>query len=297
MRPQGILLIGTVSLLLLLSGPESAETVAQEAFPPQLEVTECDILFPERVLLASERMGILAEVMGEGTPVSLGQIVARLQDDVPVAALAVADARAAADVAVQVARKEQEQAQAEYDAGLRANQNRSTYPETEITRRRLATEAATLRIEQAEEDLDILRKLRDEALAELETSYLRAPFNGTVNLQMKRVGEGVQQAEPVLELINTDVVHVQGFVPLAELHHWRVGRPVDVYADLSPAVELDFANPVSTRRNETGPYNGVIGFIDKSIQPLSRTVRIWAELPNADGRLRDGMTARMVLAD
>jgi multidrug efflux pump subunit AcrA (membrane-fusion protein) len=297
MRPQGKLLICTVLLLLLLSGPESAETGADESFARGPEVAECTVRFPERVLLASERMGILDEVLSEGTPVSAGQIVARLRDHVLAAALAVADARATADVAVQVARKEQEQAQAEYDSGLRANQNRPTYPETEISRRRLAAEAASLRIQQAEEDLRILEKLRDEALAELETSYLRAPFDGTVNLQMKRVGEGVQHAEPVLELINTEVVHVEGFVPLHELRHWRVGRPVDVYADLSPAIELEISHSVSTRRNEAGPYNGVIGFIDQSIQPLSRTVRIWAEVPNADGRLRDGMTARMVLAE
>jgi biotin carboxyl carrier protein len=296
MRPRGIRII-CMALLLLCFRPESEDADAAGPDRAELEVTECRVLFPERVLLASEQMGILSEVLDEGTPVQQGQIVARLQDDVPRAAVAVAEARAGSDVAVRVAQKEQEQAQAEYDSALRANQNQPTYPETEITRRRLAAEAATLGIEKAAQDLEISRKQRDEAMAELQSSYLRSPIDGMVTLRIKHVGEGIRQADPVVEVVNTDIVHVEGFVTLNEVHQWRVGRPVEVYADLSPAENLRPGPLTTAARREAGPYSGVIGFVDVSIEPLSRTVRVWAAVPNADGQLKDGMTARMVLVE
>lgn len=296
MRPRAILVI-VPALLLLCFRPESDEVDAAAPRGANLEVTECRVLFPERVLLASEEMGILSEVLDEGTPVQRGQIVARLQDDVPRATLAVAEARAGSDVDVRVAQKEQQQAQAEYDSALRANQNQPTYPETEIIRRRLAAEAATLGIEKAARDLEITRKQRDEAMAELQSSYLRTPIDGMVTLRIKHVGEGIRQADPVVEVVNTEIVHVEGFVTLNEVHQWRVGRPVNVYADLSPADDLQLGPSTSASRREAGPYSGVIGFVDVSIEPLSRTVRVWAEVPNADGQLKDGMTARMVLVE
>lgn len=295
MRPGNILLAGIVALLMLCESDSGATGAAGTARSLR-EVRDCQVSFPERRLLAAERLGILSEVLDEGAAVRSGQVVARLQDDVPRSALAVAEARAASDVGVRVARKELEQAQAEYTAGLAANEVRTTYPEAEITRRRLAAEAAALRVEEAEEELLIGQKLRDEALAQLNTSYIRTPIDGMVTLRIKRVGEGIRQGDPVLEVINTDVVRIEGFVPLNEIQYWRVGSAVDVYADLSSVDNLPAVGPVPAR-NEVGPYEGVIGFVDVSVQPLSRTVRFWAEVRNVDGQLRDGMTARVVLVE
>jgi multidrug resistance efflux pump len=300
MRPRiGLFICAVVLALVWYARSDNAGAQGQRR--ARLEITECRVVFPERVPLASERQGILMEVLDEGVRVQQGQIVARLQDNVPRASLAVAEARAT-DVDVRVARKEQEQAQAEYDAALKANQGAgdgrvTAYPETEITRRRLAVEAAALRVEQAAQDLEVNRKLRDQALAELEASYLRSPVDGMVTLQVKRIGEGIRQAEPVVEVVNTDVVRVEGFVPLNEVQRWRVGRAVDVYADLSPADELASSVRADAPRQEAGPFPGVIGFVDVSVQPLSRSVRIWAAVSDEGSTLRDGMTARMVLVE
>lgn len=295
MRPRDLLLIGA-ALFLMLCGPESGQTGPGGPIRTAREVRECQVQFPERRLLAAERIGILNEVFDEGTRVRSGQIVARLQDDVLRSALAVAEARATSDVAIRVARKEQEQAQAEYEAGLAANLSRMTYPEAELARRRLAAEAAALRIEEAEDNLLISQRLRDEAIAELNTSFIRSPIDGMVTLRIKHAGEALRQGDPVLEVINTDVVRIEGFVTLEALQQWRVGRAVDVYADLSSADEFSPV-PADASRAEAGPYSGVIGFVDVSVQPLSRTVRVWAEVRNVDGQLRDGMTARMVLVE
>lgn len=294
MRPRiGLFICAVVLALVWYARSDNVDAQAQRR--SRLEIRECKVLFPERVLLASERQGILMEVLDEGVRVQQGQIVARLQDNVPRASLEVAESRAT-DVEVRVARKEQEQAQVEYDAALKANQG-GAYSETEVARRRVAVEVAALRVEQAAQDLQVNLRLRDQALAELETSYLRSPVDGIVSLRIKQIGEGIRQAEAVVEVINTDVVHIEGFVPLHEVQQWRVGRAVDIYADLSPADVLDSDIRSAGPRQEAGPFPGVVGFIDVSVQPLSGVVRVWATASDNSGTLRDGMSARMVLVD
>lgn len=264
-----------------------------------LVISDCRVQFVRRRQLASDRSGILSEVTAEGRSVDEDQVVAILQDLVPRSTLAVAEARAGSDVDVRLAEKEHARALAEYEGAQAANEeaagNRPAYPEIEITRRRLAAESAALQIEQAQRDLEVLRKSRDEADAELQSYSVRSPISGTVVRVLKDVGEGVQLAEPILEVVNSETARVEGFVPLDQLALVEVGMPVQVFIDLSGPGESPAAIPVppAHRPKEAGPYEGRIGFIDLALQPVARSVRVWADVENTDGQLRDGMTARM----
>jgi len=259
-------------------------------------IEECRVLFVDLVPIASPRAGILSRVADEGSRVSAGESVATLQDDVPRSALAVADARAASDVDIRLARKKHEQAAAEYQAALTANaESRGGVPvfsEVEVTRRRLAMESAELEIEQAERDLEVLRRARDEEQAELEIYSIRSPIDGIVTRSLKRPGEGVQLADPILNVIDPEVIRVEGFVRLDDVDRLEASMLVQVFAVVGSEDETD----PGLRPREIGPYDGHIGFVDLAVQPVARTVRVWADVRNTDGRLRDGMTARMVVA-
>ncbi len=261
----------------------------------EVDVVDCRVLFVERRTLSSERSGILCFVVKEGDHVETGESVVRIEDSVPQSALAVAEARAASDVDVRVAKKESEAAHAEHRVALQANRNApGTYPDTEILRLQLTAEAADLKVEQAEHELEVNCLLRDQAQAELETYDVGAPLSGLVTRTFKGAGEGVQLAEPILELINTDTVRVEGFVSVRDASRIRPGMQVTAHVDPRGDVPSSRA-PQTEPRTEVKPFDGRLGFVDVSVQPVTRVVRVWAEVANRDGQLRDGLTARMTI--
>ncbi|REJ97508.1 MAG: HlyD family efflux transporter periplasmic adaptor subunit [Planctomycetota bacterium] len=266
-----------------------AEPSGSSAAADSLIVPDCRVLFTERRTLASERSGVVSLVVDEGQSVESGDIVFQLDDRAPRAALAVAEARAASDVSVRSAEKAAELARAEYDIRVLANRNSpagsSVFPASEILRRQLAAEAAELEVESARQKLNVLERERDQAQAELAGYTRKSPMAGQVARVYRDAGETVQQSEPLLEVVNTGEVRIEGFVPVEQVFHLRVGQRV--------TIRLDFPNADLPVEHET--FTGTLGFVDSSVQPISRSVRVWAEVENRDDILRDGLTAVMTI--
>lgn len=288
--PSGI--VGAAVACCLAVTVNQARCQAPQRTPESIPVLECNVLFPERRTLASERSGILAEVVKEGDTIDAGDVVIRLKDDVPRSAFAVADARASSDVDVRLARKEREAADVEYQAALEANRKLPAFSDVEVRRLQVAAEAAALRIEQADHELEIHRRLRDQARDELHTYSITSPISGMVTRAFKGSGEAVQVGEPVLEVVNTQVARVEGFVALADAPRVKPGMPVIVRVNLP--VDAG-ASPDRARSPTIKPFEGRLGFVDVSVQPVTRVVRVWAEVDNRDALLRDGLTATMTI--
>ena len=111
------------------------------------------------------------------------------------------------------------------------------------------------------------------------------PRDGLVTRVFKRTGEGVQAAEPVIEILSTSRIRVEAEVSAARAATLRVGDEVEVQVSFPSA---------------TGPtverFSTHLRFVDPALERVSQTVRVWAELKNPDGRLREGLPTQLVLA-
>lgn len=111
--------------------------------------------------------------------------------------------------------------------------------------------------------------------ASRRTLEIRAPYDGVVLEKLVTEGQRVMAGEPLLRLADLRRVWVEAEVFEQDLSLVRRGQRVDV--DLA-------AFPGRTR---TGP----VVFLQPTVDPQTRTLRVRVELENADGQLRPGMYA------
>jgi membrane fusion protein (multidrug efflux system) len=126
-------------------------------------------------------------------------------------------------------------------------------------------------------------KLAEAALrateVRLERSIVRAPIDGVVSVLSKELGEFADFGTELCRLVRVDKVNA--IIPVPE-------RDIPFFA-LGDTVEMQFdAFPEQT-------FSGTIFRIAPKADAATRTFPVEIELPNADGVLRPGMTARASL--
>lgn len=276
-----------VTMGFVCAGTASGQNAGEGSEAAPITITRCRIRLKDQVTLASDRPGILEFVEpSEGDEVEAAQRIAGLKDDVAAAQLAIVSKEAENDIEVRYATKEAEVSKAEYDKALEANRRVSgTVPQIEVLRLKLAMERSLLQIEQADHKFEVTGLNRSEAEAELETYKIEAPFQGVVTRIFKNKGEAVRQGDPIIELSSTRQVLVEGDVEIRDVFHLRRGDLVQVQLDI-PDADLEI---------EDRSFEGKLVFVDVTVQPVSRKVRIRAEVDNADNILKAGLIARMVV--
>ena len=144
----------------------------------------------------------------------------------------------------------------------------------------LTVEKLTLERQQAEHELVFARfgvRLKQTELeaAQLQLSQhqLTAPFTGTVVLVRGRVGEWVEVGAPVLRLVAVDKLRAEGFLPADQANAALIGQPVTF-----SVVQRDQATKVTGR----------LRFVSPEMEPVTRQVRVWAEISGAEGVFRSG---------
>lgn len=240
----------------------------------------------DRVTLASDRPGIIDFVSArEGEAVKADQQIAGLKDEVAQARRAVAQREADNDIEVRYAEKASEVADAEYDKALEVNLKLPSggIPDIEVRRLKLAAERAVLQIEQAQNQLTIAGLNLEQAEAEMDTYQIVAPFDGVVTMVHKSKGEAVRQGDPILDMVSTSRIRVEGKVNIRDIWSVREGDKVEVRLDI-PGEELAV---------ERQTFEGKIVFVDVAVQALTREVRVWAEVENRNSILKEGLYARM----
>jgi len=256
----------------------------------------CSIKPVKTALLATDRPGVLASVKPkEGELVQEGEIIARLMDDVAQANLNVAIKTAENHVEIEYAEKLNEVDQKEYEKAVAANKtNATTFSEIEVSRLHVSQEKSRLQIDKAKHENAVYLLKVKEAEAELRTFRITAPFNGFVSKIHKYPGEAVKQGDPVLEIVNTDMVHVEGLVNARDIWKVKVGAPVTVHLDLTEP-KLSVEKAVAKLDVEKKAFRGKIGFVNVISASGSRETRIWAEVANPDNILRPGLVATMTI--
>ena len=128
-------------------------------------------------------------------------------------------------------------------------------------------------------------RVRDLSSRLLRLHKVLAPMDGVVRTVFKHAGESVAEGEPILELVNTSRVKVEGYIHLRDLDSVQVGSVVEVQLDV-PEVDLP---------NERLTFPGRIAFVDVKVEPVTHCVKVWAEVHNPGGVLKDGLTAKMTI--
>lgn len=136
--------------------------------------------------------------------------------------------------------------------------------ETTAIARRAALESAQALVEQAERELDRLK--------------IRAPFDGILESNTAELGELLQPGSPCATVIALDPMKVVGYVPEISIDRLKVGT--------TAAARLVTGQEVV----------GLVSFIARSADELTRTFRIEVEVPNKDFAIKDGVTAEIAIA-
>jgi len=129
-------------------------------------------------------------------------------------------------------------------------------------------------------ELDVARRNANAAAAQLRAVQSRqrdrvlvAPFDGVLGFRQVSVGSLVRPGDVVATLIDDSVMRLDFAVPSTFLGSLKPGLTIEARSDDLPGVT----------------FTGTVDSINNSIDPVTRSVRVRAMIPNADGRLKAGM--------
>lgn len=114
------------------------------------------------------------------------------------------------------------------------------------------------------------------ARAHLSKSLILAPMDGVISLRGVSTGDRVENmgSDAVMfRIVDNRVLDLTVFVPSVKMAFLKLGQPLTFAVDSLPGRE----------------FTGKVMFINPSLDPLSRTVKIIAEVRNEDGALRGGL--------
>jgi RND family efflux transporter MFP subunit len=112
-------------------------------------------------------------------------------------------------------------------------------------------------------------------------AVVRAPFDGTVAERLVNVGEVVGEMQKVIfRVVDSSRLDLTASVPSREMARISVGQTVTFLVDALPGRE----------------FAGRIRFINPTVDPADRSVRITVEVANPDGVLKGGLFAKALIA-
>lgn len=130
--------------------------------------------------------------------------------------------------------------------------------------------------ENAESNVDLRLAERDLAAERLNRMQLLAPFDGIVVDHLRDPGELVIAGTPVATLMDLDTVRLEIGIPGYQVSRVAVGQPV----------------AVSARAHPTESFTGRVRRVARAPAEGSHLFEVEIAIPNPDGRLAPGMTAR-----
>lgn len=276
------------ALLALGAGPLLAEEILVDSVVLNL--------IAEAKVPADEAGAMVDLAVQPGARVQRGDLLARIDDrDVLLElerakiALEHAQEQAASDVKLRISRKSLELATAELKRAEDANRDlKDVVSMTQMQKLKIDVERAELEVEQAMKDRAAadraVKAARHEVqIAEraIERHRVVAPIEGVVAEVRRQPGEWLEPGETVLRLVHDDRLRAEGFV-----HVRQLAVPL-----LGAAAQLEVMLPGQGRV----VFPGTVTFVSPEANPINGQVRIWAEIENAEHKLRAGLPARLLI--
>jgi cobalt-zinc-cadmium efflux system membrane fusion protein len=120
-----------------------------------------------------------------------------------------------------------------------------------------------------------IQKVRQEKT--VSTLHLRAPIAGTVVERSVILGETIEPNRPLFKILEDSVVIVEG----------------DAFEDTLPFLKLGQPLRVRVPAYPQQAFEGRITFISPTVDPQKRTVKVWAEISNRQGMLKQDLFAEL----
>lgn len=224
-------------------------------------------LFPrEKTVVAAETTGAVAQVVADfGDQVKKGQVLLRI--DPREYSLRVDSAQAQ----LEQAQARLENAQANFDRTEELNR------EHLIAKQQYDQTQAALRV--AEADAEAAENALGIAKKQLNDTFVRAPFAGSVQKRMVSLGEHVTGGTALYELIAIDPIKLRAPVPERYVPLVKIGLRTDLTVDARLGTV----------------YTGTVTRVAPALDDTSRTLLLEAEVPNPDGNLKPGYFAHVTL--
>lgn len=256
-----------------------------------IEIMHCELEFDLSAKIGANS-GVTSLVIQEcnvklGDKVKAGQVLGRLSDSELRARLALLEEVANNDIDVRVAESKMKEASQILKRLENLRQRSKSYTsDDEYGKVRLEAETATLEAEQAKHRRQIAKLECLEVKEQIKNRAIVSPHDGTVVEIFKKVGETSAMNEPIFEVVNTDVMKVTGFLNLEQYGEVVPGQDVQVYPDV---YELNVDKKKAT------VANGKVFFVDRRVDPKTRTSKIVALITNAGPELPSGVEAQMII--
>jgi membrane fusion protein (multidrug efflux system) len=115
----------------------------------------------------------------------------------------------------------------------------------------------------------------DAIRAIIAKKTIRAPFAGRLGIRQVNLGQILKEGDPIASLQTLDPIYVNFSLPQQRLASLTPGTPVRVSTDAAAGKSFD----------------GKINAVNPDLDPITRSVRVQAKLPNSDEQLHPGMFA------
>jgi len=132
---------------------------------------------------------------------------------------------------------------------------------------------APTQLEQAAARRDADQAALDAALARKAETVIRAPFAGRLGLRRVSLGSLVSPDTVITTLDDTDTIKVDFDVPETAIARLQSGLAIVARSAAWPDER----------------FEGSVTTVDTRVDPISRTVAVRGQIPNAEGKLRPGM--------
>jgi RND family efflux transporter MFP subunit len=293
-KPAGTLTLA-LAVLLALSGCSSSahEPKSAEKPPVAVDILKVEATALSEVLevvgslapkfeagLKSEFQGIVAEVyVTEWVRVKKGQPLARL--DTREAQVLVTKAAAAAEAA----KANQLQAEVALARSQREHQRLLKLKEVGLVTQQNLDDAATdeqasaARLAAAKAQYKIATDDLVHAKTRLDKAMVVAPMDGVVAYRGVSVGDMVGEAgnaKLMFKMADTRLLNLTVTVPSKDMRLVMVGQPLSFTTDAFPG----------------RVFSGKVMFINPAVSETDRSVKVSAEVPNADETLKSGLFVR-----
>ncbi len=130
-------------------------------------------------------------------------------------------------------------------------------------------------VEITESEIDEARQILKLTQLDLKSCEVRAPFTGYINVRHRHEHEPVERLQPLFDLVDSEKLYAVANVPEATLRLFAKGR-----AAL-------FSAPSGKR------YKGVVSKATRTIDPKSKTKKVYVLISNAKNELELGMSGAL----
>jgi len=134
-----------------------------------------------------------------------------------------------------------------------------------------------VRLAEARAQLESAKSALKQARVSLGDTSIKAPFSGVINNQYIELGDYVATGQNLLNLVDLNPIEISGFVTEKQVTQIMMGAQA--------AIQITGIDPMTGR----------LSYIASAADPETRTFEIEIEIPNDNGRIKEGLTASVTI--